>query len=81
MANPPHNFIQADSAGGSPLAPGSVSMIATSPPYFGLRAYEGDRPLTWPDGWIGGLGQEPTLDLYLEHIAQYAGSHNLADVD
>lgn len=47
-------------------------MIATSPPYFGLRAYEGDRPLTWPDGWIGGLGQEPTLGLYLEHVGQWA---------
>jgi DNA modification methylase len=45
----------------------SVNCVVTSPPYYGLRAY-GTRPVEWPDGWIGELGQEPTLDLYIDHV-------------
>lgn len=30
------------------LADKSVHMIATSPPYFGLRAYPGDQTIEWP---------------------------------
>lgn len=45
----------------------SVHMIVTSPPYYGLRAY-GTEPQTWPDGWVGELGQEPTVESYITHL-------------
>ena len=44
----------------------SVHMVWTSPPYWGLRCY-GLPPVTWPSGWSGEHGLEPTLDLWLEH--------------
>jgi DNA modification methylase len=31
-----------------PLDPASVQMIATSPPYFGLRKYDGEQDVEWP---------------------------------
>jgi DNA modification methylase len=45
----------------------SVQCIVTSPPYWGLRAY-GTEPQVWPDGWRCELGQEPTPELYIEHL-------------
>lgn len=45
----------------------SVQCVATSPPYYALRDY-GLPPQTWPDGWVGSLGAEPTLALYLDHL-------------
>jgi len=44
----------------------SVHLIVTSPPYWGLRDY-GIPPSTWPDGWVGVFGLEPTPELYVEH--------------
>ncbi len=41
--------------------------VVTSPPFFGLRAYDSGREV-WPDGWEGQLGAEPTPDLYIEHL-------------
>jgi hypothetical protein len=45
-----------------PLADGCVHMICTSPPYWGLRRYEG----------VGdaGIGLEPTLELYVANIVK-----------
>ena len=45
----------------------SVHLIVTSPPYWALRDYK-VPPTTWPDGWIGGLGLEPTPEKYIEHL-------------
>lgn len=40
----------------------------TSPPYYAVRDY-GTPPVTWPDGWIGQLGLEPTPSQYVSHLA------------
>jgi DNA modification methylase len=44
----------------------SVHLIVTSPPYWGLRDYKIPNS-TWPDGWVGTFGLEPTPELYIEH--------------
>jgi DNA modification methylase len=49
------------------IEPNSIQVCVTSPPFYGLRNYQ-TPPQTWPDGWIGELGQEPTLALYLDHL-------------
>ncbi len=41
--------------------------VVTSPPFFGLRAYDSGQE-SWPDGWEGQLGAEPTPDLYIQHL-------------
>lgn len=47
----------------------SVHAVVTSPPYWGLRDYD-TPPVTWPDGWRGHLGLEPTPRLYVEHLVE-----------
>ena len=47
----------------------SVQCVVTSPPYWGLRSY-GTPPVTWPDGWVGELGLEPTPWMYLDHLVE-----------
>jgi len=57
--------------------------IITSPPYLGLRKYEGDQVKTWRSGgyqpmtgadhikvdeWVGPLGGEPSVELYVFHL-------------
>lgn len=44
-------------------------MVVTSPPYWGLRAY-GTEPQEWADGWVGELGSEPTIEMFVEHICE-----------
>jgi DNA modification methylase len=44
-----------------------VQMCVTSPPYYQLRDY-GLAPQTWPDGWVGSLGAEPSVALYIDHL-------------
>lgn len=66
-----------------PLADGSVHMVVTSPPYWGLRKYDGDQRIEWTavtympmaglapasvEAWRGELGLEPTPELYVAHI-------------
>jgi DNA modification methylase len=50
----------------------SIDMGATSPPYYspveGIRDYE-IEPVTWPDGWTGILGSEPTPQEYVDHLS------------
>lgn len=41
-------FIHASAHDLHQLADGSVQMIATSPPYYGLRAYAGEQGVEWP---------------------------------
>ena len=48
----------------------SVHCVITSPPYFGLRKYAGVEPRRWGDGSVGVLGEEPTLDLYVQHLVE-----------
>lgn len=48
------------------IADCTVNCCVTSPPYFGLRDY-GLPPVTFPDGWSGEHGQEPTVELYVQH--------------
>lgn len=66
------------------LAPGSVQLILTSPPYWGLRTYrrehnpeilrEWAQPGTPPYAWYrdhgGVLGLEPTPEWYVDHLAE-----------
>jgi len=49
------------------LEDGAARCVVTSPPYWGLRDY-GIPPSTWPDGWVGCLGLEPTPQLYVDHV-------------
>ncbi|MBU0791987.1 MAG: site-specific DNA-methyltransferase, partial [Gammaproteobacteria bacterium] len=53
-----------------PLPDDSVHCVITSPPFFGLRVYEGVEPSVWADGWRGCLGNEPDVDLYISHLVQ-----------
>jgi len=50
----------------------SVHCVITSPPYWGLRKYEGEEQnQVWDGGaWRGQLGLEPTPDLYVQHLVE-----------
>src|SRR3990167_2510088 len=51
------------------LPAASVHCVVTSPPYWGLRDYK--LPLiTWPDGWTGHLGLEPTVEQWVAHLVE-----------
>lgn len=49
------------------LPAGHFHTVVTSPPYWQLRNYS-TPPQTWPDGWVGELGQEPTPELFVAHL-------------
>lgn len=56
------------------LPHGVAQCMVTSPPYWGgVRDYQ-IEPTTWPDGWVGQLGHEPTPDLYAAHLVDVLGS-------
>ena len=48
----------------------SIDCIITSPPYWNLRDYGEETKVKWQDSWFGQLGEEPTIDLYLNHLLQ-----------
>jgi len=50
----------------------SVNMAVTSPPYWGLRNYS-LPPRQWSDGTVSVLGEEQTLDLYVQHLVEIFG--------
>jgi len=71
------------SAHNIPIPDKSVHCVVTSPPYWGLRVYDGDQAVEWPEvryhplrycpeivipSWRGGLGNEPTPDAYIGHM-------------
>lgn len=71
------------SAHATGLEPESVHMIATSPPYWGLRKYDGDQGIDWPavdyapmpglapiqiPAMTCDLGLEPTPEAYIGHL-------------
>ena len=43
-------------------------MAFFSPPYYRRRIYGVVEK--WPDGWVGELGWEPTVEQYAEHVAE-----------
>src|SRR3990170_3657676 len=51
------------------LPAASVHCVVTSPPYWGLRNYS-TPPVTWPDGWTGHLGLEPTVEMWVTHLVE-----------
>jgi site-specific DNA-methyltransferase (adenine-specific) len=48
----------------------SVNCCVTSPPYFGVRVYEGVKPQKWEDGTESCLGQEDDPDLFANHLVE-----------
>ena len=60
------NLIQANAIQ-IPLQDESVQLCCFSPPYFGLRKYK-IRDIQFSDGWIGQLGLESSIDLFLDHV-------------
>ena len=72
------------SAHNIPLADKSVHAVVTSPPYFGLRKYEGAQDVDWPEGVYAPmtgclpcievpamrcpLGNEPTIEAFIWHL-------------
>jgi DNA modification methylase len=66
-----------------PLDDGSVQAVITSPPYMGLRRYDGEQEIDWPavsyspmaglpplelPAQRAALGNEPTLESYIAHL-------------
>lgn len=47
----------------------SIDCILTSPPYWAMRDY-GVEPTTWADGSSCAFGLEPTIEEYIEHLAE-----------
>ena len=48
------------------LSDNSIHCVVTSPPYFGLRRYDGLPDSIW-DEWKGQFGLEPTIEMYVNH--------------
>lgn len=48
------------------LAPGSVQVCLTSPPFYLLRNYGSST--NWPDGWEGELGHEAHPNEFVRHL-------------
>ena len=46
----------------------SVQCVVTSPPYWGLRKYEGEQQI---EGWGCAYGLEPTPEMYVEHTIEF----------
>lgn len=59
----------------------SINCVVTSPPYWGLRDYKTEPPV-WEDEWQGNLGQEPTPEMYVEHLVEvFAQVHRILTKD
>jgi len=62
-------FIQANALH-IPLADEVVQCVVTSPPYWGLRKYDGAQDYVWGDGWRGAYGLEPLADCGQQSFVQ-----------
>lgn len=51
------------------MRPDSVHAVVTSPPYWGIRAYD-IPPSRFSDGWVGCLGEEESPDEYVPHLVE-----------
>jgi DNA modification methylase len=49
------------------LSAASVHCCVCSPPYWQLRRYA-TADQEWPDGWVGELGQEPSVSQFVDHL-------------
>jgi len=49
------------------LPKNSFNAIVTSPPYYKRKKY--NVITEFPDGWVGELGWEPSVELFAEHLA------------
>lgn len=48
----------------------SIQCCVTSPPYFGLRRYQGEQEVVWNDADISAYGLENNLFDYIEHTVE-----------
>ena len=55
------------SANNLPLQDKFVQMVVTSPPYFGLRSYDGSQNVQWSDGSTCPYGNEKSVQEYVDH--------------
>jgi site-specific DNA-methyltransferase (cytosine-N4-specific) len=58
------------SANTLPLSDKSVQMVVTSPPYFGLRTYDGTQEVEWADGQKCAYGNETSVEEYVKHTIE-----------
>jgi DNA modification methylase len=49
---------------------GSVQCVVTSPPFWGQRVYEDEKPVSWSDGTSVAYGREATPEAYLAHTLE-----------
>lgn len=84
MSERGYGFIINASANNIPLADKSIHAVVCSPPYFGLRKYEGAQDVDWPAGVYApmtgcppcvevpamrvSLGNEPTIEAFIWHL-------------
>jgi len=54
------------------MAPKSVHLCITSPPFYSKRRYANadEQQVEWADGWRGALGHEPTPVLFVAHLVE-----------
>lgn len=70
MTAPTVRLIHADVSEGLAMLPdASVSLVVTSPPYYGLRAYD-IPPRVWADGTSSIYGEEDTVQRYVAHTVE-----------
>ncbi|MFC1924264.1 DNA-methyltransferase [Chloroflexota bacterium] len=50
------------------LPEGIAQMVCTSPPYWGLRKYDGEQEI---EDWGCAFGLEPTPEMYVEHTVEF----------
>jgi len=58
------------SAHAIPLRDETVQCVVTSPPYWGLREYDGAQTIRWADGVSTALGWERRIEEYVEHVVE-----------
>ena len=68
-------FIQASAHQLTGIADGSVQAIVTSPPFYGLRKYEGDQEIEWQ-----AVDYAPMAGLPPIHIAGWTRLANMSGV-
>lgn len=52
------------------LEPRSVQCVVTSPPYWGMRLYDGHDVTVWADGDVCAFGNEQTPEAFLRHSTE-----------
>jgi DNA modification methylase len=52
------------------MSDASVQCVVTSPPFWGQRVYEDEKPVTWSDGTSVAYGREGTPEAYVAHTLE-----------